>query len=195
MNNFLDEYLKEITTLLTLTEQVRAGLERAKEQIINCSRSKGTVYILGNGGSAAMASHVTVDLVKSASIKAQNFNDADFITCYANDYGYANWMKEALDKYATQNDLVILISSSGASKNIIHAAEWCLENNIDFITLTGGSSDNPLKNINNPGVNLWVDSKAYNHIEMVHHIWLLALVDCIIGKSIYPPTPEGYKKL
>jgi len=142
-----------------------------------------------------MASHVTVDFVKSASIKAQNFNDADFITCYANDYGYANWMKEALDKYASSNDLVIIISSSGTSRNVVYAAEWCLKNNINFITLTGVSEENSLKNINKQGVNLWVDSKAYNHIEMVHHIWLLALVDSIIGKSIYPATPEGYKKL
>ena len=76
------------------------------------------VIIAGNGGSAAMASHVAVDFTKAANIRAINFNEADLITCFANDYGYENWVGKALEAYADPGDLVILISSSGKSQNI-----------------------------------------------------------------------------
>ena len=70
-----------------------------------------------------MASHVAVDFTKAASIRAVNFNEADLITCFANDYGYEHWVAKALDAYADLGDLVILISSSGKSPNIVKGAE------------------------------------------------------------------------
>ena len=80
------------------------------------------VIIVGNGGSAAMASHVSVDLTKTCKIRSINFNEADLLTCFANDYGYENWVKKAADFSADKNDLFICISSSGMSKNIINGA-------------------------------------------------------------------------
>ena len=65
-----------------------------------------------------MASHVAVDLAKQGKIKTINFNEPDLITCFANDYGYEKWISKAIDFYGEQGDLIILISSSGNSKNI-----------------------------------------------------------------------------
>jgi len=77
-------------------------------------RDKGRkVILVGNGGSAAIASHVAVDLTKAARVRAINFNEADLITCFANDYGYEHWVEKALGAYADPGDLAILISSSG----------------------------------------------------------------------------------
>ena len=138
------------------------------------------VILIGNGGSAAMASHVSVDLTKAAGIRAINFNEADLITCLANDYGHENWMAKALEFYADLGDLVILISSSGYSKNIVNAGDACLHMGLDIITLTGFSPKNLVRNQGK--VNLWVDSSSYNIVEMTHHIWLLAIVDYIIDE-------------
>ena len=128
-----------------------------------------------------MASHVAVDLTKNASIRAINFNEADLITCFANDYGYENWVKEGVRFYSDENDLVILISSSGNSMNMINAAKFCNDLNLNVITLSGFSRDNMLNSLGK--VNFWVDSKEYNIVEMTHHIILLLLVDGFINES------------
>ena len=135
----------------------------------------GKVILVGNGGSAAMASHVAVDLTKAAGIRAVNFNEADLLTCFANDYGYENWVREALRAYADPGDLAILISSSGQSPNILRGSEQAREMGLSVACLAGFSEDNPLRGRGD--VDLWVDSHSYNVVEMTHHIWLLSVVD------------------
>ena len=138
----------------------------------------GKVILVGNGGSAAMASHVAVDLTKAAGIRAVNFNEADLLTCFANDYGYENWVREALRAYADPGDLAILISSSGQSPNILRGSEQAREMGLSVACLSGFSEDNPLRGRGD--VDLWVDSHSYNVVEMTHHIWLLSVVDHLI---------------
>ena len=153
-------------------------------EILKEVKSSGKkIIVVGNGGSAAMASHVAVDLTKAAGCRAITFNEADLLTCFANDYGYENWVEKALNFYADKGDVVILISSSGTSKNIIKGANWAKENDVAVITLSGFNSKNPLRQIGD--INLWVDSKGYNIIEMNHHVWLVAIVDYIVGSIEY----------
>lgn len=140
--------------------------------------------IMGNGGSAAMASHVAVDFTKNAGIRMVNFNEADLITCLANDYGYEHWMAKSIELYGADGDQVILISSSGKSPNVINAAETAKDKGYKVITFTGFNEDNLLKS--NGDLNFWVNSRAYNVVEMIHHIWLLAVCDAVIGKAEYP---------
>ena len=144
-----------------------------------CTKGR-KVLVAGNGGSAAMASHVCVDFVKVAGVRAVNFNEADLITCFANDYGYENWVSRALEAYADAGDLAILISSSGQSPNMVNAAGFARSHGLQLITLTGFKPDNPLRQLGD--LNLWVDSSAYNVVEMTHHVWLLAIVDCLAGR-------------
>ena len=141
--------------------------------------------IFGNGGSAAISSHVSVDLTKNAKVRSICFNEADLITCFSNDYGYENWMSKALDFYAIKGDLVIIISSSGDSKNVLNAGKWCIKNKVKLITLTGNKDNNSLKKINKKGLNIWVNSISYNIIELSHLSILLMLVDQLIGKTEY----------
>ena len=140
--------------------------------------SGGKIIFVGNGGSAAMASHLSVDLTKAAGIRAINFNEADLLTCFANDYGYEHWVARALEAYADINDAVVLISSSGKSPNIINGVAQARHMELPVITLSGFSSDNPLRKMGD--VNFWCNSEAYNVVEMTHHVWLLAIVDYII---------------
>ena len=158
-----------------------AELIACADHIERCRDANGKVIIVGNGGSAAISSHVSVDFTKAAQIRSVNFNEADLITCFANDYGYENWGAKALEAYADPQDLVILISSSGQSLNIVNGAKQCQYMNIPLITLTGFKPDNPLREMGD--INLWVDSSSYNVVEMTHHIWLLAIVDFMIARK------------
>lgn len=170
---YISPYTSKISQLLEKFKDEQ--LEHAADLVARSIEKGGKIIISGNGGSAAMASHVSVDFLKAAQIRCMNFNEADLITCFANDFGYENWTKAALESYLDPNDLVILISSSGTSRNIINAAEYCVSTNVDLITLTGFAFNNPVSQLGH--VNIWCDSKIYNYVEMAHHIWLVALVD------------------
>ena len=87
--------------------------------------------------------------------------------------------------YYNTGDTIVLISASGKSKNMVNAALWATKNKANLITFTGFNNKNPLKKINKKGINFWVKSRAYNHIELVHLYWLLSIVDYLIGKNIY----------
>ena len=179
-SSYLKQYNKSIYELIN---NVNANLIEQSVQLIQRSiHNKSKVYIVGNGGSASIASHVSVDFAKVARVPSSTFNNSNLITCFANDYGYENWVVEAIKAYTNINDLIILISSSGTSKNIVNAAQYCKDNNIDLITLSGFTKDNPLTTLGN--VNFHIESTEYNYIEMSHHIILLALVD-IFAKKLY----------
>jgi len=139
------------------------------------------VILVGNGGSAAIASHGAVDLTKTAGIRSVNFNEAGLITCFANDYGYENWVRKALEFYADEGDLIILISSSGKSPNMVKGGQYAFERGFKLVTFTGFSSSNPLKALGR--INFWVESQQYNIIENTHLIWLLAACDLVIEEK------------
>ena len=153
-------------------------LIKAAEMLQKASISGGKAIFVGNGGSAAMASHLSVDLTKAAGIRAINFNEADLLTCFANDYGYEHWVARALEAYADKNDVVVLISSSGKSPNILNGVAQARRMELPVITLSGFGGDNPLRELGD--VNFWCASQQYNCIEMTHHVWLLAIVDYVI---------------
>ena len=157
-------------------------IDNSVSLINNCKNNNGKVYIVGNGGSSSIASHVSVDLTKVANVQSDTFNNSNVITCFANDYGYENWVSEAIKAYTQKNDMLILISSSGTSKNILNAAKYCKKNQIPLITLSGFSNKNPLMQLGD--VNIHVNSDNYNYIEMSHHIILVAIVDIFSQKLI-----------
>ena len=108
------------------------------------------------------------------------FNEASLITCFSNDFGYEHWVEKSLEYYAGANDLVILISSSGKSPNMLNAARKALEMRLPVITLTGFDAANPLRLLGS--VNLWIESNSYNIVENVHQIWLLSISDKLASK-------------
>jgi D-sedoheptulose 7-phosphate isomerase len=177
-NIYISKYLSKFTSLVQKINH--DDLLRISKIIHQIKKNKKKVIIVGNGGSAAMASHVSVDLTKMCKIRAINFNEADLLTCFSNDYGYENWVQKALSFYADKGDLLICISSSGKSMNIINGAKFAKKNGCKLVTLTGFSKNNKVRKIGD--VNLWLNSKNYNLIEMTHHIWLLLIVD-FIAKS------------
>lgn len=177
--NFFETYFSSLHH--TILAANKDSLDSAVLELNKVFKLGQKVILVGNGGSAAMASHVAVDLTKAAGIRAINFNEADLITCFANDYGYENWVLEALKAYSDPGDLLILISSSGQSKNILNAASIAKKLGLTLVTFSGFQSDNPLRNKGD--INFWADSKSYNVVEMTHHVWLLAIVDAWIERK------------
>ena len=184
---FIQKYLKDFANLISLSSEITADLVCVKDVLVTASDNGKKVIIVGNGGSSAMASHVSVDLTKNAGIRCINFNENDLITCFANDYGYEKWVEKAVNFYGDEGDALILISASGKSKNMIYGCEAARTKKFSsIITFTGNDENNPLAKIGD--VNFWINSKAYNFIENIHQIWLLSIVDLIIGRREYPPN-------
>ncbi len=177
---YFREYIKNIYDLNSVIDEnlIQKSVNLIKKTINNNSK----VYIVGNGGSSSIASHVSVDFAKVAGVKSATFNNANLITCFANDYSYEHWVVEAIKAYASKKDLIILISSSGTSLNIVNAGKYCKDNNINLITFSGFDVNNPLSLLGD--VNFHISSKEYNYIEMCHHIILVAIVD-IFAKKLY----------
>jgi len=180
INESFDEYKNSINSVLTnvSSNQLKETIKIIKKTI----KKKGKVYVIGNGGSASIASHVSVDFSKVARVQSSTFNNANLITCFANDYGYENWVTEAIKAYTNKNDMFILISSSGTSKNIVNAAKYCKKNSIDLVTFSGFKKNNPLTKLGK--INFHVDSNQYNFIEMSHHIILVYFVDVFAKNNL-----------
>ncbi len=177
--NFFNDYFKLLNTSLQLVNY--NDLIRISKIILDIKKKNKKILIFGNGASASISSHVSVDLTKAANIRSTNFNEANLITCLANDYGHENWMARAIEFYGDKGDLIIFISSSGKSKNVVRAAQYARLMKYKVITLTGFSKTNPLKKLG--FINLWVNSKSYNIIENIHQAWLLSIIDYIIANK------------
>lgn len=175
-SHYFTKYFETIFQRLKSIDSIQ--LEKASAMVLGAHRSGKKIIVVGNGGSAAMASHVAVDLTKAAGIRAINFNEADLITCFANDYGYERWVEKALDFYSDPGDLVFLISSSGKSRNMLNGAKRAKAMNLSLITVSGFSAHNPMRKLGD--LNLWIDSTEYNIVEMTHHVWLVAIIDYLI---------------
>ena len=127
---FLDSYFSKMHKTLSLDKNLHDNIVKTKVLFKKCSKRKGRVVFFGNGGSAAIASHLSVDLNKNAKIQSISFNDPGIITCYANDFGYKNWISKTIELSLTNKDVVVLISSSGKSLNILNAAKYAKKKNI-----------------------------------------------------------------
>lgn len=174
--NFFRNYLDVVSNAI---KAVDIGLLDETARLINAvRRTGGKVIVVGNGGSAAIASHVSLDLTKSCGVRAVSFNEVDLITCFANDYGYEKWVEKAIEFYADPQDMLILISSSGSSRNILNGAVKGRELGLNIVSLSGFSSSNPLRQLGH--INFWIDSSDYNVVEMTHNAWLLSIVERIV---------------
>ena len=151
--------------------------------VIMKQHSKGKKLILiGNGGSAGISSHMAVDFWKNGGIKAIAFNDASLLTCISNDYGYEHVFAKPIEMFAEEGDVLIAISSSGKSKNILNGVKAADKKGCETITLSGFSADNPLYKMGE--LNFFLPSKAYSHVEMIHHTIIHYVLDMIIERKL-----------
>ncbi len=138
-----------------------------------------TLRFIGNGGSAGIASHMAVDFSKRGEIRANAFNDAAMLTCLGNDLGYSEVFSHQVALHTREGDVLVAISSSGQSENILRAAEEARKKGARIITFSGFKPDNPLRGSGD--LNYYVGSNEYGFVELTHMALLSALIDIMIG--------------
>lgn len=149
--------------------------------LMKTRNQKGSVYVVGNGGSAGIASHFAIDLLNVFKISAHTLYDSNQMTCLANDYGYDKVFSIPLKTMLNPADLLVAISSSGKSPNILNAVQTAKEMEINIITLSGFLETNPLRKLGD--LNFWLDAKDYGLVETGHFFLLHTIIDFAMSEK------------
>ncbi len=173
---FLESYFSRYQTIF-LNADLFEDLISFGEICKKVRKNGKKLIFAGNGASASISSHAATDFTQHAHVRSICFNDHNLITAFSNDYGYENWIANALQFYADQGDVVVLISSSGQSPNIVNGAKQALDQNLELVTFSGFSENNPLRALGK--INFWANSRAYNIVESMHLIWILAVANIL----------------
>ena len=135
------------------------------------------IFFIGNGGSNSICSHMMEDYAKIARFPTFSFSDAALITCFANDYGYEKAIEEWIKIHLIEGDLLVAISSSGRSKNILNTVDYVRSKKNAVITLSGFKVDNPLKNKGD--INFYIPVENYGIVECYHQVILHIILDSL----------------
>lgn len=186
-----DLYLSELLKILDNVEiweknekkynDYSDGMQALVELFSKHKRNDNRVFFIGNGGSAAIASHMTADYMKNGGMNTYSLYDSAVTTCMGNDYGYENIFSKPMQFLVKENDLLVAISSSGNSKNILNAITVAKEKGAGVITLTGFSPDNQAKQRGD--INVYVPCKKYGIVESIHNMILQQIVDLIMERD------------
>lgn len=178
----------EITGIYGQDLEFNEGISRIIDMLKSQRSSGKKVIFLGNGGSAAIAEHGALDLWNNGKIRAVCFNEGAFLTCMGNDYGYPHVFEKPVTVFADPDDVLVAISSSGKSENVILAVEAARKQKCKVITLSGFSASNPLRKTGD--VNLYVPSGSYGFVELAHQTAIHMIAD-IIMEDAGPGTLNG----
>jgi D-sedoheptulose 7-phosphate isomerase len=156
------------------------GLERAVAILLAQTAIGRKVMFIGNGASAAIGSHQALDYWKNGGMRAITFNDLALLTAISNDFSYPEVFEKPIEMFADDGDVLMAISSSGRSENILRGADAGKQRGCRVITFSGFRPDNPLRSRGE--LNLYVPSMAYGHVEVTHLALSHTLVDTIIDR-------------
>jgi D-sedoheptulose 7-phosphate isomerase len=154
------------------------GIETVARTIITQGTAGKKLMFIGNGASAAISSHMATDYWKNGGIRSVAFNDVSLLTCISNDYGYKHVFEKPIEMFADQGDLLMAISSSGKSENILRAVQAARSAGCQVVTFSGFEKDNPLRPLGD--YNFYAASPSYGPVEIIH----LSLCHCILDTII-----------
>lgn len=157
------------------------GCEKALEVITKHASMGSKLIFIGNGGSAAIASHQATDFYKNGGVKAVAFNDPSLLTCLSNDFSFVQVFEKAIEGHAEEGDVLVAISSSGKSANIINGVQMAKNKKCRVITLSGFDADNPLRREGE--INFYVPSHRYSHVENLHLLVCHSLLDILMERK------------
>lgn len=184
----LFEYIKKFSEILKSTiatdtnEQIENDFAfKNIVQLLNEKRDLSHIYLIGNGGSSGIVSHGAIDFLNACGFKAHALTDNSMLTCMANDYGYENVFSQPLKTLISNNDVIIAISSSGNSKNIINACKLAKSRGAIVITFSGFQQDNELRKLGH--FNFWINCNDYGIVEIGHALLLHHLTDQLSIKN------------
>ena len=155
-----------------------AAIESASQLSMAQTEAGRKIIFIGNGASASMASHMSTDYWKNGGMRAIAFNDASLLTCLSNDCGYENVFGKSVEMFADEGDILVAISSSGKSENILNGVYAARKQGAHVVTLSGFKPDNPLRSMGN--INFYVPDGAYGSVEILH----LSICHCILDVII-----------
>ena len=151
-------------------------IESLRYKIKEVSLKKGTLFFLGNGASASFSSHMALDFLKNAKVKTRTIPDVTHLSAYSNDFCYEDsFLRFLEDESSCSADLVITISSSGNSPNVLKAIDYCKKNGILTLGLSGLKSDNSSKKLSDYSV--YCPMKTYGMVECMHQLFLHLILD------------------
>src|SRR5215467_3083082 len=189
----LHDYFLTLSDLLCrveVTAKTGDRIEFADAATALMARARAThaagnkLIFVGNGGSAAIASHMATDYSKNGGIRSLALNDSSMLTCLGNDLGYDRVFAKQIELHGRNGDLVIAVSSSGRSPNILNAVEASEAAGCSVITLSGFGPDNPLRAKGE--VNFYIASDRYGFVEIGHLTICHAILDFLCGL----PAPD-----
>lgn len=188
MNN---TYIKELFKILENTEiwigttgkceSYDDGIRLLTDTFTEHKEKQSWLFFIGNGGSSAIASHMTADYMKNGGMNTYSLYDNAVTTCMGNDYGYESIFSKPMEFLVRKGDLVVAISSSGNSPNIINAIETAKAKEARVITLTGFLPDNRAKQLGD--INIYVPCEKYGIVESIHNLMLQQIVDIIMERD------------
>lgn len=156
---------------------ISTGLKDAINLIEKADDKGNKVIFIGNGGSATIASHQAIDFWKNGRIKAVSFNDSAQLTCLSNDFGYKYVFEKPISFFAKKGDILIAISSSGKSENILRGVKAAIARKCNVITMSGFKETNPLRKMGH--LNFYVPSPSYGFVEITHLALCHSILDHI----------------
>lgn len=186
-NSYISELIErlESTEIWDVKGQLCDNYNRAIQMLLDMfTRHKengSQLFFIGNGGSSAIASHMTADFMKNGGMNTYSLYDQAVTTCMGNDYGYEYIFSRPLQFLIREDDLIVAISSSGNSKNIINAIQTAKYKKAEIITFTGFEPDNQVKQLGD--MNVYVPCKKYGIVESIHNLILQQIVDMIMERD------------
>jgi len=176
------DYLSKYSDLITNNDAIMT-LQNVGRLLFEARKKKQRLFFTGNGASSSISSHAALDFTKQGKLTAFSFTDPALVSAYSNDYGFENAQTEIFKSYREEGDILVLVSTSGNSLNVVNLARFGRLNGHQVVSLTGKDPNNLLRTESD--YSLWVNSHAYNMVENVHMIWLGYLIDCLVGSEVY----------
>lgn len=177
----------EVTKRSGETATLAEGIEEAAARIRDLKAAEKTLYFIGNGASATMSSHYAIDFAKNAECRSLCFNDPAFLTAIGNDLGYENAFALPIERLGVAGDLLISISSSGNSPNIVKGIEAARSKGVAVATLSGMSPENRSRRMGD--LNFYVPARTYGMVECAHHSLLHCVLDRFLETREWEPAP------
>lgn len=184
---YLEEWIRVLHSVQvygadgTACRDYEEAMGKLVELFLEAKKAGKQVFFIGNGGSAAIAVHMTADFMKNGGMKTCSLYDSSVITCMGNDYGYEFIFSRPLEMLGNEGDLLVAVSSSGNSQNIVNAVEAAQKKGMKILTLSGFQRRNRISGMGD--YNVHVPVSHYGMVESIHNLMLQQIVDTILERK------------
>lgn len=184
IKSYYNSYIKSVNQVLSqllITDRNGKQIEQGDSFARLCDYSSSiqsnclTQFFCGNGASSSIADHMALDWTKNGKVKSMSFGSSAILSAVSNDLGADHFFSAPLSWHAKSGDLLVAVSSSGNSENIIKAVEYAIQNEMKVVTFSGLRPDNKLRSMGD--INLYTKAHTYGIVECAHQILLHTWLD------------------